>query len=1249
MDRRNAIVEKIVKTIFNFFSLCILLLCASSLVLAQAGRGGISGLVSDPSGAILNGAKVTALNHATGVALHTVTSDAGLYSFVSLSPGMYLVTASQTGFESVAQDNVLVTVDQVSTANISLKVGSINEVVTVSTAPSLVDTTNSTVGQLIDADAIDRVPLFARNVFDLVQLSAGVTPANGAPNSSTSHGIIDISTGRPGVDVSSYTINGAIQGSVYYMLDGSPLGIAENNIAAIIPAMGIPEDGVEEVRVETQNTSASYQSGGAGVISVVSKSGGDKFHGDGFVVLRPDILAANEFFNKQDQLLSGAPNTPQSFHRYQEGGAIGGPIIHKKLFFFADYEATQEKQFDGSSIFTVPTTAERTGDFSNDSYAIYNPFLPDNPDGTRQAFVGNILTNPTNGVAALNPIAVTFLSHFPNCNFPDPVSCQTDTGNHQNNFRAPGLDPITAQRFDIRLDYYKSERQRLFSRFSFDRLYQAGFNAFNNQWDEDYAQNITNGRNFLIGDDITINPTTVLQLRYSFTRHYEVQGGDPRQNGTDLTALGFDPSLAAAEVYKILPNVFFNDLVNSNGVASGLGGTANYNTLLYASENHDANVTLTKVMGKHELSMGAEYMKRFLNVGQPPSPSGSYAFDISSTSQTTANSVGGSDFASFLLGMGNTAIQSNFQPSFTQDLFVAEANPYYAAFFEDTFHASKTFTVTAGLRWDIFGGRTERHNRLEYFDPTATYTFGGVPYAGGEVFASNGHRSPFTTNLKNFGPRLGFSWQAVQHLVIRGGAGFYYGPSAQQVASATLNSDGYSTSNNWLGTCSNSDNNTVLNGSNQCGANVPFAGNPITAPYSLTNPFPPQLGAGLLPPSQLQPSGLATGLGGALNTMLHSQRTPVTYNFNFGLEYELPHQVVVSAGYVGSRGLFLPIGQVDLNQLSLAQIYQIAGANNLATANYDPTGFYAAEPFPQFTNGNINTGVIVHGYPAGDSEYSSLQMKVQKRLTHHFTTLASFTWAKLMTDDGNPPLGFVGSHAGSIQDWRDMRYEHSVSPQDVKYQLTWQASYDLPVGKDRAVNLSGISNAILGNWTVDGIFYLSSGIPIASPEVGTSPNLNVPGGTSYVTAQRADMICDPSKGAPHTAGVWFNPNCFSMPGTGVSIVGATQTQLQSENPFIAGNAPAYLDHVRAMGANNLDLTFSKIYKLGETRDLRFNISCYNVANRAQLGAPTVAALSDVSAALNQVPPVLVAPAGFGTIGLTINTPRQFQFGARFTF
>ena len=317
----------------SIFLICVLIGFAAA-AFAQAGRGSISGLVTDPSGAIIPDAKVSAQSQATGLKLSTVSTAAGLYSFVSLAPGTYQVTASAKGFDTLVEKNITVSVDQVSTVNLALKIGSVSEVVTVNAATALVESSNSTVGQLISADTIDRVPLLTRNVFDLVQLSAGVTPANGSPNSSSSQQISSITSGRPGVDVSSYTINGAIIGSVYYMVDGSPLGIAENNAGAIIPALDIPEDGVQETRVETQNTPASYQSGGAGVISIVSKSGTDQFHGDLFGVFRPNVMAANEYFNKQTQLAGGSPNEAPAFHRYQEGGAIGGPIKRDKLFFF---------------------------------------------------------------------------------------------------------------------------------------------------------------------------------------------------------------------------------------------------------------------------------------------------------------------------------------------------------------------------------------------------------------------------------------------------------------------------------------------------------------------------------------------------------------------------------------------------------------------------------------------------------------------------------------------------------------------------------------------------------------------------------------------------------------------------------------------------------------------------------------------------------------------------------------------------
>jgi hypothetical protein len=1231
MNRGNAMA----KTVRNFLSVSFLFLCAGSVALAQAGRGSISGLVTDPGGALVQGANVVLRNPATGVTQHTVTTSAGLYTFISLNPGVYQVTASQAGFKSVVQEKITVNVDQVTEVNVTLQIGAATETVTVSEGVSLVEPSNSTVGSLIGSETIDRVPLISRNVYDLIQLSAGVNAVNGSPNSSDSmQSIQNISIGRPGVDVAADTVNGSLVGSVYFMLDGAPIGIAENNSAAIIPAMDIPEDGIEEARVETQNTPASYQSGGAGVISLVSKSGTNKFHGDVFGVFRPDALSANDYFTKQGQLQQGQKNTPPGFHRYQEGGAIGGPIKKDKLFFFGDYEDTQQQAFEGVKTFAVPTSAERIGDFSAllnyvdpvngpSPIVIYDPTQPD-VGGLRQPFPGNKITNP-------NPIGLLYLSKMPHCNIPDPTTCDQATSDVSPNFGMPGLDPFKAHRFDVRVDWNASDKQRLFTRFSYDKLIFSTANVFASGWDPDYAQNVTNGRNVLVADDLTLNSTTVLNLRYSFARHYENQGGPPSYLSTDITTLGFPASLAAEEVFKQLPFMTFGD------VGGGVGGTADYNNFVYASENSDVNATITKIWGKHEFSTGFEWMKRYLNVGQPPAPAGAYNFDISATDQTVASSSGGSDYASLLIGMGTTpGSESGNYPSFTKDVFAAESNPYYAAFFEDTYHASKSLTITAGLRWDIFGGRNERFNRQEYFDPNATNTVSGVSYTGAEVYVNGSNRSPYKTNMHDFGPRLAFAWQPVTHFVVRGGAGIYYGPSTLNVGSAGLNTDGFSSSTTWESTCFNGDQNTVFNtGNAPCVAGTAGA---FTGPYSLSNPFP----GGVTPVFTTAPPGLGNNLGIGLNTVLHSQRTPTTYNFNFGLEYELPHQVVVSAAYVGSRGLFMPFGTADLNQLDLATIAQYGDAlcitqdpscqvPNTWEAILPPTNqwyqsptvprYVALEKYPQFGGGGANSGVVIHGYPAGDSEYSSLQTKVQKRLTGHFTTLATFTWGKIITDDGNPPLGFVGTHNGAAQDWRNLRYEHSVSPQDVKYSFTGQASYDLPIGQGQAVNLNGVANAIAGGWTVNAIFYLSTGVPIASPSSGT-PN------TPF--SQRADMICNPASGAPHTVTTWFNVNCFAQPGT--ENGGAA-------NLYIPGTAPAYLDHVRTRGARDLDLSIYKTFKLTETKALRFDFSGYNMTNFAQFGYPNVTSVVGAG----------IPGSQFGLISNNVNTPRQFQFGARFTF
>ena len=1233
MNSRNAIV----KTVRNFLSVCIVLLCAASVALAQAGRGSISGLVTDPGGAVVQGAHVTLLNPATGVGQHTVTSSAGLYTFLSLNPGVYQVTASQTGFKSVAQDKITVTVDQVTEVNITLQVGAISETVTVTQGVELVEPSNSTVGSLIGSETIDRVPLVSRNVFDLIQLSAGVNAVNGSPNSSDSmQSVQNISVGRPGVDVSADTINGSLVGSVYYMVDGAPIGVAENNSAAIIPAMEIPEDGVQEVRVETQNTPASYQSGGAGVISLVTKSGTNKIHGDLFGVFRPNVLAANDYFNKDSEIAGGLANTPPSFYRYQEGGAIGGAIKKDKLFFFGDYEDTQQEQFEGLKTYNVPTSLERTGNFSQMGFTVYDPTQPDNPDGTRQAFPGNIIPNP-------NPIALLYLANMPKCNYPSPSTCDqatTDINSVGYNYAAPGLDPLHAHRFDVRVDWVQSEKQRIFTRFSYDKLKFSTANVFPSPgWDPDYALNTTNGRSALVADDLTLNASTVLNLRYSFTRRYEHQGGPPPYLSTDITNLGsvngtpvgFPAALAAQQVVKQLPFMLFDDY------AGGVGGTADYNNFVDASENSDANVTLTKIHGKHEISTGFEWMKRYFNVGQPYAPAGTYSFGYGGTDQQTSpasgNLVGGSDYASMLIGMGDSG-------EFDRPVYGAESNPYYAAFIEDTYHATPRLTITAGLRWDIFGGRNERFNRQEYFDSNASNTYLGVPYTGAELYVNGSNRSPFKTNMHDFGPRLAFAFQPVNHFVIRGGAGFYYGPSTEMAASATINTDGFSSTTGQNSNCPNLDGNWVFYGSSACtiSGGPTLAADNFTVPYSLSNPFP----SGLIPIFTTAPAGAANNLGITINTVQHAQRTPTTYNFNFGLEYELPRQVVVSAGYVGSRGLFLPFSSVDQNMLDLGTIAQygnslcfvfnpscavpntwepILPATNAFYGQSQVPQWMALEKYPQFGSGGFGTGVGTSGYPAGDSEYSSLQTKVQKRLTGHFTTLATFTWSKLITDDGNPPLGFVGSHNGSVQDWRNLGYEHAISPQDLKYSFTGQVSYDLPIGTGRAINLHGVANAIAGGWTTNGILYLSTGVPTHSPGSGNPL-------TPF--NQRSDMVCNPAQGAPHTVNDWFNINCFVQPGT---------ENGGNPNPYIPGTAPAYLDNVRTRGARNLDLSVYKAFKFTETKALRFDISGYNMTNFAQYGYPSV----------NSVVGVASEGQSFGVISGNVNTPRQFQFGARFTF
>jgi hypothetical protein len=222
-----------------------------------------------------------------------------------------------------------------------------------------------------------------------------------------------------------------------------------------------------------------------------------------------------------------------------------------------------------------------------------------------------------------------------------------------------------------------------------------------------------------------------------------------------------------------------------------------------------------------------------------------------------------------------------------------------------------------------------------------------------------------------------------------------------------------------------------------------------------------------------------------------------------------------------------------------------------------------------------------------------------------------------MTDDGAPPLGFIGYHGvGAPQDWRNLNLEHAISSQDVKIQFNWQASYDLPIGRGRALDLDRAGNAFLGGWTVNTIAYISTGVPVNSPTGTGSPYFN----------QRVDETCDPASHAQHTAAQWFDFSCFSQP----------------TSMLTAGTAPAFLSSVRTNGAHDLDVSLYKVFSFGSDRNLRFEVSSYNVTNSEQFGYPSIF----WNPSEQQDPSVM---AGFGQVTNSANLPRQFQFGSRFTF
>jgi hypothetical protein len=1153
---------------------CILLLAVfcctlTTPLLSQTGRGGITGLVADSTGAPVPGADVVLVETRQNVTLSTTTTSAGRYTFPSLSPGAYRITVKQAGFKTAIRDSITVEVDLMRDVSISLEIGDVQESITVEAEAILPNTTSSTLGQLVSAKAIEDLPLNGRNVLFLVQLVPGVIPINGAVNETGA-------ANRPGVEVSAMRMNGGQSGSVTYFVDGAPLTVDGYGAGATSPAYGPAQEGMQEFRLINNNMSASYASPGTGVISLVTKSGTDQWHGSGFFFGRPNIMAANNPFLKASQAQRGLPNEAPDFYRYQWGFSAGGPIIKNKLFIFGDYEWTQTRTVTVMTG-TVASDAERGGDFSGIP-TIYNPFSVGG-DGRRVPFSNNLIP-----ASMRDPVAMNMLQYMPRANQ------QGRGAYHLDNFFGSATFPWDAVKYNGRVDYHLNERHQVFGRGTYVDFNTGTADHYGNGADPSHYNGTTLASSGLVAYNYTISPTTLLQVRQSYARHAEIQISAITGDAVnfDLASVGFPSDLKQYQSVRSMPRMH---------VLSGFGSRVPTIGFQFISYNYTTLISLDKYVGNHNLKTGFEFRRSFINMGQPVAPSGQYNFDGTATSSRTLAGDGYA-FASYMMGMGalNTSAQG-----FTIDPYTAQASDYYGLYLTDNWRVTPRLSLDMGIRWEVFGGRSERYGRLTWFDPDAGFTMNGASLRGGLRFAE-GTKSPFPAMNANISPRLGLSYRLGDRTVVHAGGGMFYGPATHSVGTVGDNTDSYATNTRWAATENDAFGNTVrLN--------------------PLSNPFP----NGLVTPTQ-GALGLETNVGLNLTTMFREQPMPRSYNWNAGVQHQLPGGVVVHAAYVGNRGMAL-VGGGDLNNFTYAQVAQygqslydqvpnpflgvVTQRNSYFFGRSTVPRWATLTDFPHFATGNPAQGINIRGLNIENSIYHSIQLKADKRLSANLNLVASFTGGKII-GTGNGPYGYIGDNGGQ-QNWKDRQLERAIDQQDVSRWFTLGANYMLPIGKGQAINPSNrFIQAIVGNWQSNVIFATGTGLPIIVGG-GNWPN------RSQFFGQRPDLVCEPGQNMPRRAERWISPDCFAAPN----------------NQFRPGTAPRTL-RVRTDGAFNIDASMAKNFPMGESMNLQLRVETFNLTNNVHLGRPNMNYnVADLST--------------FGRITSTRNQPRQFQFAARFTF
>ncbi|MGB6942170.1 MAG: carboxypeptidase regulatory-like domain-containing protein [Bryobacteraceae bacterium] len=1120
--------------------------------------GSLLGTVTDPKGAAIPGASVTATETATAVRRTIATDGSGFYAFQTLPVGRYDVEVRAPGFQPLRRTGVVVDVDSKVVVDASLAIGERTDRVTISESAARVDTVDTQMGEVITGKQMAAVPLNGRSFTDLLALQSGVVPVTSLTTDTTQD--VGVSAFSPSGDLNPGTIsiNGQREFANSFVVNGSDVEEDVNMGAAIVPNL----DSIAEFRILTNNFDAEYGEFSGGQINVVTKSGTNSFHGGVFEFLRNTDLDARNYFSPS----RGA------FDQNQFGGTLGGPLRKNHIFFFADYQGTRSTQGIDTGEIPVPSLQDRSGNLSDVASSLSGTV-------SSPAWASQLSQKLGYGVTAGEPYYFSGCKSSAQCVLPNAVIPQSAwsapatnllkyipvPNNPNGTFSTSAYnqtlhDDKGAYRLDATTSWGMLSAYYFLDGWSQNNPYpvaQGGANlpGFN-------ALNTGRAQLLALGDTKTLSSTAVNEFHFSFLRDATDLGQPMGGVGTSLASQGFVVGQSTPGIVPLSPGTEGVESVDFNNFSIG----TNTNELKQVNNTFQWRDNFSKVVGTHTLVMGGEFHYDQVNTNPIAQLNGNFIFFGSET---------GVDFADFLLGIPSQYNQSQLQAFYSR-------NKYTGIYAQDSWRIHKNLTLNYGLRWDRIEPWYEKYNQIATFAPgRQSVVFPGAP--AGLLFPTDPGvpRTLAPAGNLDFAPRIGLAYSPDNGKTsIRASYGmFYTAIEALTIGISSANAPYGSTYTSPAPPLFATPFVTAASGQN-AGQYFPLQLAPLN-----TNASHPDAG---LDWSQFEP------ISGMPNYAANN-KIPYTEEYMLSIEHGFGNNTVLSASYVGTQSHHLLVLE-EANPGNPALCLQLSNPANLAPGQtpcgpFNESGVFitASGQVIQGTRGPLgpNFGSDTYETTIGNSSYNSLQVTL-RHTSGPLQLLAAYTYSKSLDQSSN-----LGEEVNPL----NPSLSRALSAFDITQNFVVSYNYQLPLG-----HLFHAANRFVQGWELSGITRFSTGLPVTLINYGDNSLLGAePNGINNYGVDEPDVAAgplnlnrNPRNGQPYFNAPLFSDNALGTPG----------------------NASRRYFH--GPGMENFDMALLKNLRLTESKSLQFRLEAFNVFNHAQFFGPQAIDGNISSATFGQV-------------------------------